>query len=311
MEASVIFVPCWQVMKGRKLRRETLEILAEWDTKRKTGSSSQCDSTETASDSSKQKVTPSTATGSSRRGEMYTMNALEKALQTNPKPLLLFAALKDFSGENISFLIHVREWKADWSPSTDRFKVLKKPQVQQLHDEALRRQKFNAAVQIYASFIGVHYSDFPINLSFTHRKELGAMFDDATSSTSAHSIDNPATPFDDLEHGVVKDGASVATTCLNDSTEEILSRHGEKSSGGRKSVCLVDLDSSLPDDTTIPSSFGRDAFDHAEESIKYMVLTNTWPKFVTAGYASNRHHRSFLGRLKDNLATLVERYAHH
>ena len=54
------------------------------------------------------------------------MNALEKALQTNSTSLLLFAALKDFSGENISVLDRVRDWKADWSPSTDRFKVLKK-----------------------------------------------------------------------------------------------------------------------------------------------------------------------------------------
>ena len=310
MEASVIFVPCWQVMKSRKLRKETLEILAEWETKRKNGSSSRCDSTETACAFGKQKSTPYTSTGSNRRGEMYTLNALEKALQTNPTPLLLFAALKDFSGENISFLIHVREWKADWSPSTDRFKVLKKPQVKQLHDEALRRQQFNAAVQIYASFIGVHYSDFPINLSFIHRKELGAMFDDATSSISAHSTDNPATPFDDLEHGIVKDGASVATTCLNGSSEEILPQHGVKSSGGRKSVGLVYLDSRLPDDTTVPSSFGPNAFDRAEESIKYMVLTNTWPKFVRAGYANNLNDRSFLRRLKENLALLVERDTH-
>ena len=166
MEASVIFFPCWQVLKSRRLRRETLEILAEWETKRKINSPTRSHSTETACDSSKQKVAPSTGRGGSRRGEIYTMTALEKALQTNPTPLLLFAALKDFSGEKISFLLHVREWKEDWSPSTDCFKVLKKPQEKQLHDEALRRRQFNAAVQIYASLVGVHYSDFPINLSF-------------------------------------------------------------------------------------------------------------------------------------------------
>jgi hypothetical protein len=239
------------------------------------------------------------------------MNALEKALQTNPTPLLLFAALKDFSGENISFLNHVRDWKADWSPSTDRFKAPKRSRVKQLDSEALRRHQYNSAVQIYASFVGVQYSDYPINLSFAHRKELGAMFDAATSSISAHVHDNPATPFDDLERGCVKDGAFVATTCLNDSTEQILPRHVVKSSSSRKSVGLVYLDSRLPDDITIPDSFGPNAFDDAEKSIKYMVLTNTWPKFVTAGYASNLEQRTLLRDLKDKLAAWIDRRRHH
>ena len=308
MEASVIFVPCWQVLKSRKLRRETLEILAEWETKRNNGSSARSDSTQTACDSGKQKVTLSTSTGGSRRGEMYTMNALEKALQTNSTPLLLFAALKDFSGENISFLIHVRQWKADWSPLTDRFKVLKKAQAKQLDDGVLRRRQFNAAVQIYASFVGVHCSDFPINLSFAHRKELGGIFGAATSSFSTHLHDNPATPFDDLEQGAVNGGSPIAN--LNDSTEEILPRNGVKSSGGDKSVGLIYLGSHLPHDTTIPNQFGPNAFDDAEESIKYMVLTNTWPKFVTAGYASNLDQPGILRTLRDKLTLFADRYTH-
>jgi hypothetical protein len=305
MEVSVIFVPCWQILKSRKLRRETLEILAEWETKRNINSSMRSHSTETACDPNKHKIAPSASTGGSRRGEMYTMKALEKALQTNPAPLLLFAALKDFSGENISFLKHVRDWKTDWSPPTDRLQVLRKPQVKQLDGEALRRHQFNAAVQIYASFVGVPYSDFPINLSFAHRKALGVMFDAATSSISAHVQNNPATPFDDPERGYVKDGFFVANTYLNDSAEQILPRHGVKSSSSRKSVGLVYLDSRLPDDITIPDTFGPNVFDDAEESIKYMVLTNTWPKFVTAGYASNLEQRTLLGQLQDKLAAWI------
>jgi hypothetical protein len=302
MEASVIFVPCWQVLKSRKLQRETLEILAEWETKRNHNSSGRSRSAATACDSSKKKGTPSTSTGGNRRGEMYTMNALEKALQTNPTPLLLFAALKDFSGENISFLNHVRDWKADWIPSTDRLGVLKKPQAKQSDDNALRRKQFNAAVQMYASFVSVQYSDFPINLSFAHRKELGTVFDAATSSISTHVHNNPATPFDDPERGHVDDGVLVATTYLNDSTEQILPRHGVMSSSSCKSVGLVYLDSRLPCDVAIPDAFGPHVFDDAEESIKYMVLTNTWPKFVTAGYASRVEQKTFLGQMKDRLA---------
>lgn len=153
MEVSAIFVTCWQVLKSRKLRRETLYILAEWETKLNNHSSAQSGSTETACEPTRKKNSVCTSTRGSRYGEIYTMNALEKALQTNSTPLLLFAALKDLSGENISFLNYVRDWKADWSPSTDRFKVLKQPQVKRLQGEALRRYQFNAAVQIYVTLI--------------------------------------------------------------------------------------------------------------------------------------------------------------
>jgi hypothetical protein len=153
--------------------------------------------------------------------------------------------------------------------------------------------------------VGVKYSDFPINLSFAHRKELGAMFDEATSSISAHVHNNPATPFDDPERGYVEDGVLVANKYLNNSTEQILPRHSVKSSSSRKSVGLVNLNSRLPDDITIPDTFGPNAFDDAEESIKYMVLTNTWPKFVTAGYASNLEQKTLLGQLQDKLAAWI------
>jgi hypothetical protein len=33
----------------------------------------------------------------------------------------------------------------------------------------------------------------------------------------------------------------------------------------------------------IPETFSATAFDRAEESIKHLVLTNTWPKFVRSG----------------------------
>jgi hypothetical protein len=45
--------------------------------------------------------------------------------------------------------------------------------MKQAGGNALRRKQFNTAVQIYASFVSVQYSDFPINLSFAHRREPG------------------------------------------------------------------------------------------------------------------------------------------
>jgi len=102
--------------------------------------------------------------------------------------------------------------------------------------------------------------------------------------------------------GTLRTCASVATTRMNDSTEEILPRCGVNLLNSRKSVGLVCLGNRLADGIAAPDSFGANAFDDAEESIKYMVLTNTWPKFVTAGYASDLERRSHLGKLKERLA---------
>src|SRR5271156_3616934 len=99
MEVCVVFIPCFQVFRCRKLRKETLEILAEWEHKRTTSTSSVSQSTLVSRRSLPEKNTSLRSSASLRRGEMYTMTALEKALQTNSTPLLLFAALRDFSGE--------------------------------------------------------------------------------------------------------------------------------------------------------------------------------------------------------------------
>jgi hypothetical protein len=56
MEVSAIFVTCWQVLKSRKLRRETLYILAEWETKLNNHSSAQSGSTETACEPTRKKI---------------------------------------------------------------------------------------------------------------------------------------------------------------------------------------------------------------------------------------------------------------
>jgi hypothetical protein len=43
---------------------------------------------------------------------LFSRDALEHCLRLNPDPLQQFAALKDFSGENVAFLTSVRQWKA-------------------------------------------------------------------------------------------------------------------------------------------------------------------------------------------------------
>ncbi|KAK5073254.1 hypothetical protein LTR64_000334 [Lithohypha guttulata] len=330
IEAFLVFVPCWQVVKNHRLQTETLDIIAEWESKHNGNSIGQ----ETMQSNSRiSKQLTSTSSAGSKRGDMYTMTAMESALRTNPQRLLVFAALKDFSGENISFLIQILDWKRSWSPSSPtRSGFLRRPSVHEINNKDIRRQQFKRAVDIYASYVSLKYSDYPVNLSHAHLKELEVIFEGAAMILYGHKLDDSdtnsaATPFDnftsklwlshnsnssreDIEASPSKhDGISVMshkthhTNGTNLSTDVIL-QTTEYDLNKRHTVLQAyemtnTAPEQLPDFVPIPDGFGPDVFDRAEDSIKYMVLTNTWPKFVNAGYASTamNKRKSFFQRV--------------
>lgn len=275
IEAFVIGFPCWQVIKTHSLHQETLEAIASWERKNRgndvgvdaiSASTALGGSTLGASSGKSVKTKASAKTGDSRRNDMFTMLALENALRNNPRPLLEFAALKDFSGENISFLSHVTDWKRAWITSS-------------LDPKALQYEQFLQAVRIYSHFISLEYSQFPINISSRLKKELSQVFDEAANTlnrrNSAQSADS-ATPFDDF-------ASEASVTPLRDTFD----LEGTLGKANLQSVTtMADLAS---DGRTVfvPEAFSPLVFDPAEAEIKYLVLTNTWPKFVHHGLENN------------------------
>ena len=313
MEASVIFIPCWHIVKNRQLKTETLNIIAEWERKQSSSPSVGSDSTRVTRRSLASQIDSFKSSSSSRRGEMYTMTALEKALETNPTPLLLFSAFKDFSGENIQFLSHIQQWKANWNP-VSKYGLFRKNAAPELTGDALRRQQFNKAVQIYSSFISLRYSDYPVNLSSGHYKELEAMFDGTAALCNAHLPADSVTPFnsywssyssDDLEsaHGNI----SVVSTVLNKSTDTFPTPVNCGNMSNPANIKLSSLGIQVPSFVEVPDHFGPRIFENAEDSIKYMVLTNTWPKFVAAGYASTLEKKDMIGSFKQTVSSWVDR----
>jgi hypothetical protein len=340
MEVSVIFIPCIMVLRSRKLQRETLQEILDWE--RNQGSGTSVDTSSTFVQKFDDYRMPSPAPSSRPiRNELYSMKALEKALTTNITPLLRFSALKDFSAENISFLKHVQEWRANWTmasinPAQPRFPFSRKSNnISRPRDLAsLQRQQFAYAVEIYATFISRQYSDFPINISCPQYKDLEAIFAHAASTLDVRPHDNIATPFDSfpcpdtaylddiekhsdssstimsLPRSREKDTISIASTAVASSQGGVgatLPKHLHHNnpfppsttcisvtsetttcitSTGPTSSSLLDLKPRLSPNTTIPLTFGPYVFDDAERAVKYIVLTNTWPKFVAAGFAS-------------------------
>lgn len=113
------------------------------------------------------------------------------------------------------------------------------------------------------------------------------------SSDTSSSSDN-ATPFD----SILPDDASdspINKKSAQTSIKEIKGLKGAISLDnlGRANLRAVSrmdsarIDESLAD-YEIPATFNEMVFDAAETEIKYLVLTNTWPKFVQVGRANSQ-----------------------
>ncbi|KAI1881647.1 hypothetical protein JX265_000473 [Neoarthrinium moseri] len=274
IEIAVIGFPCLQVIKTHNLKQETLDAIAAWE-KRQQGGNVNPEKISTKSSGFTSTLAGSFITGKSgksnasstaSRDSTLTMAALENVLKNNPQPLLEFAALKDFSGENISFLSHVSDWKRSCALSKD--------------EPGDRYEQFISAVRIYSHFVSLEYSEFPVNISSRTGKALHQTFDKAARELNSRRTSNnaSATPFGDAP-------TDSSTADLHaQGGMELEDTLGKANLQSVTRMAVLASDGQI--DAVIPAGFGPEAFDDAEKEIKYLVLTNTWPKFVHAGFES-------------------------
>ncbi|GLA79141.1 hypothetical protein AtubIFM55763_002062 [Aspergillus tubingensis] len=208
----------------------------------------------------------SLGSSSSSRDSIFTKRALEYVLARNPAPLQDFSAHRDFSGENIAFLTRVAEWKSSLPHAVWDSRI---SDYGDLTD--LIREQFHRALCIYMMFISDR-AQFPINISSQHRKELenvfegpaGLLFGDARPA-------NPAVPFDAPGYAPTPSASPIAP--IKAYSGSLFTDNSRVQYWGQ-----------------IPQTFNATVFDRAEESIKDLVLTNTWPKFVrSCGIAAEAH----------------------
>ncbi|KAJ5100393.1 hypothetical protein N7456_006445 [Penicillium angulare] len=111
--------------------------------------------------------------------------------------------------------------------------------------EEERPGAFNHALRIYGDYVSTHHAVFPLNISSQSYKQLQAVFESPARVLFGEGSINSTSPFDDVD--------------LTLPSEEISGAYytGE-----------------------IPVSFDMTIFNEVQEHIKYLVLTNTWPKFV-------------------------------
>lgn len=267
MEIFTVFFPCWQVHKHQALRQETLDTISAWESRfANRGFSSES----VAGESSRQDWTTSTMSEPDSKplrtmdtirsdASLFSMGALERLLENNPEPLRQFSALKDFSGENVAFLAAVAEWKRGYPAGQEK---------------GLVQNAYARALGIYTKFISPRYAEFPINISFQEMAGLDSTFAEAAriSYGAGGVIRGPASQL--VPPGWPRSPGAVflgAETKESQRTSVYVDEdmHELQASLKRVSYC-----------GEIPAGFSAACFDQVENSIKYLVLTNTWPKFL-------------------------------
>lgn len=285
-QAVTIFLPIFEAYKSRSQLRTTLKLIQTWDEKRHNDDStlnSSSNSSKHRSYFSSSTKSVSTANRSVRSREMHTMAALEKALAMNPIPLLHFAATKDFTGENIVFLMQVRDWHAMWRRFSGSGNALTGDAKSTLYDLAL---------EIYISSVHEKTAEFPINIESKIKRELDIFFEVAASERRPYRDDSIADPFKDcsphdpfqttsVELTVPKNLRSILERANTDETEPTLNNSSQEDILPSKEL-MFDANPCVrpPVKRAIVAGFDEHVFDEAEKSIKYLVLTNTWQKFV-------------------------------
>ncbi|RDW74252.1 uncharacterized protein DSM5745_06914 [Aspergillus mulundensis] len=257
LEIFTVLLPCWEVMRHQSLHKDTLEAIKQWEARTKGNNSDNksLGSTATMVDSMMsgwKSNSDSVLSDNSARESILNMSALEYVLERNPTPLQRFSALNDFSGENVAFLTSITEWKSLLPKA-----LLEGDEATDDITKEMVREAFNRALYIYAEFISTAHAEFPVNISSQDLKKLDLIFEMPARilyGDEKAEVD-PATPFN-------QPGMPSPTY----------------SNFSESSVAAIKNRAQYMGD--IPKAFTAGVFDDAENSIKYLVLTNTWPKFV-------------------------------
>ena len=178
-----------------------------------------------------------------------SMQALEFSIEQNIEPLIAWAAAREFTAENCIFLREVRNFKKKWGC----LKVV---------TTAQRRQMFTEASLIFYALINPFTAESPINIEYKIFKNLQTTFQDVEF--------DPYMPRSKTPEDLASPNATREVVCP---WEDTLSRPSSMESNLTSS-------STASTRSIVPSTFTEEIFDPAFESIKYLVFTNTWPRYV-------------------------------
>ncbi|KAL8723865.1 MAG: hypothetical protein Q9181_007121 [Wetmoreana brouardii] len=289
MEIVTLAFPIYQIVKHKRAARETNRVLAEFDDKR------------LASSHDSITVGDSVATGSlksKRSGKMYSMESLDECLAGNHDSLQVYASCMELNGENIIFLTRVIAFRQACQQafqrscsSSDNFR-------------RARNDMFRLALSIFITLVHARTASYPINIESQVYNHLDAIFGPATaqvatckslSRTSSLGTTASITPWDDPEAlSPVNSPAEGAPAFSMRTLTKSQPKNVSESNGSSEHIVgiteqEVDGSGSLIGETEhdyplegfqVPGDFDDHVFDAAFQSIRYMVWSETWQRFM-------------------------------
>jgi hypothetical protein len=228
--------------------------------------------------------------------ETNSYAAFSHALRHEFNDLFFFACNQTVSGENVLFLRLVQCWKACWSLislDTDSNICTKRVDA----ECPLRRKIFSVAVEMYYDFVNPSTAcKVPLNLEYGLAATLDTVFGDAAMSipTSVQHERTVVAPFTVLDRedsmvgyhdllGLWWDRASSTdeTTNNEDHLHEKPLPALPANTTTPDSFRLLKMNSRVSKTAAIPESFCKDVFDYVESSVHFMVLRDTFPKYIS------------------------------
>lgn len=189
-----------------------------------------------------------------------SMQALEASIEHNIESLIEWTASREFTAENTIFLREVRNFKKKWSS----LRTVTTAQRRQMHTEASL---------IFFTLVNPFTAETPINIDYKIFKKLQEQFEGM--EYDPYMPKRSASPTDPVSS---KERENVV--CPWENTLDRPASIDSQMSG-------ASISSTSSTRSIVPSHFTEEIFDPAFESIKYLVFTNTWPRYVDAELANS------------------------
>lgn len=290
IEIVTLGFPIYQIWKHKKAVRETYRALAEFDQKRL---NSFDNSTTTGS--------LTTKSTTSKRRQMYPMDSLDACLSGSRDGLQMYASCMELNGENIIFLTRVLDFKRQCE------KLFTSTCKSNTDFRRARGVMFRVALGIYIALVHNQTASYPINVESHIYSLLDTIFGAATAlvasstksrSTSISSGSSHPTPWDAPPNYPQNDPAppSYPMQALgnrsqsrpgtakrnpgSESSEHIVEVGTDHDSSGRL-VAEEGGEEDPLEGMEIPADFDEAVFNPAFLSVRYMVWTETWQRYMS------------------------------
>ena len=299
MEIVTLGLPIYHVLKHKRAARETHRALEDFDNKliQILGDTTATNSLYSANNT--RRSLPSTII--SKRGAMYPMESLDECLSTGPSDLQKYASNMELNGESIIFLTRVLSFK---ETCAEVFQHSGHSTADFRHS---RTAMFRIALSIFVSLVHARTATYPINIESVIYARLDAIFGPATalvasekqsrSSSIATGTSSNVTPWDEPqserdEYG--NESFPLQSMGGNMSPKPLQPTFSRKSSANESCEHIVQVTTVVNEDGStagiggvdpldgvkVPADFDDKVFDAAFKSVRYMVWTETWQRYM-------------------------------